>query len=110
MSTTDALDSLAVDRFGTDQRASRNPPKELWQSVVVLAVIEALDKRSGSSEANARNAQQWIFEESSFEEVCDLADLDAGWIRRQVRKKRDEQQAAAPLANNAFAAQPRAPT
>jgi hypothetical protein len=85
------LDYLTARQLGPDEQGNRNPAKALWQAVVVLAVIEALGRRSisGGEAAKAEaahNARQWIFGEADFEEVCDLADMDAGWIRRAVRR------------------------
>lgn len=82
---------VVAGRLGGNQQANTNPAKAIWQAVVVLAVIEALERRSIPGGAAARTqaaseARRWIFNDADFNEVCDMADLDADRIRRKVRE------------------------
>jgi hypothetical protein len=65
-----------------------SPDRALWQSVIVQAVKEAIGRGSYRlTSAKAQAARHWILEDTSgdFERVCDLADMEAGYIRRKVR-------------------------
>lgn len=82
---------LVAGQLGPDQQAKRNPAQAVWQAVILLAVSEALERRSipggaAASSQAASEAKHWIFNDEDFGEVCVLADLDAEWVRRKVRE------------------------
>lgn len=71
----------------------------MWQSVVMQAVIDALDHRkSDQADFNKADALRWLRSKEGsqyykdLELVCELAELDVYWIRRGVKKALEEQQ------------------
>ena len=93
MNFDDYQNGLRAGQLGPDERTDNCPEKSLMSAVVISAVAEALGHRpvgihvqAARDEAKTR-ARQWILSEGSgFEDACDLAGLDAHWIRRRLRK------------------------
>src|SRR5262245_1616329 len=79
-----------------DRAARRAAPLACGERRLMLAVLEdalrtVVSARLGrSSDAWVRAELRWFMSEDrshpfAFEVICDVLDLDAGWLRRQLR-------------------------
>lgn len=85
---------LALD---APPRASRRDPVGCGERRLMLAILEDALRtvlsagRGRSSDARVRRELRWFMSEDrshafAFEIICDALDLDAGWLRRRLRR------------------------
>ena len=74
---------------GRDGSMSRY--RSLWRAVIMQAIVD-----SSSNSVHSRNvryksiASEWLEEGgTAFDEVCELADLDPGYVQARIRKTRE---------------------
>jgi hypothetical protein len=85
------IDILAPVQFQNHFGPRSLTPQQRLMLAVLADAIECFQKyaagRDGKSEQLFRDAQRWIFEGRSdwpfsFENICDILGMDAGYIRR----------------------------